>query len=331
VIQEREGDATSIAVTLGLSGSVEDNEKAIYRGQLNLLPPSAASIALCEHARQMIEAAFAPYDPLTAQNELDLDDFVERVAPLKPRFIHDPQTRALQKAYLEELGFDPDRTYLDVPRMRVATSDGYLTSGVGHKQPPHRDTWWSAPMQQIQFWLPIFPMARESSVVFYPHYVETGVENTSGDFNIYRWNATGRRNAAKHRRGDDDRGIPQPLGPLEHPEGVQVVLPVGGAVIFSANQLHATSDNSTGKTRFSIDFRIVDGEHVREGLGALDVDNESTGTALRDFRRVSDETELDPAVIEKYDIGSKPGDGVLVFSSDIAKSNLGEAVSPPPG
>lgn len=316
----READKSSIAVTVGLSGSIEDNEKAIYRGQLNLLPPTPASIALCDHARRMIEEAFAPYDPVSAQHAIDIDEFVERSAAVKPRFIHDPQTRALQKTYLDELGFDRERTYLDVPRMRVATSGGYLTSGVGHRQPPHRDTWWSAPMQQIQFWLPIFPMSRECSMEFYPHYVETGVENTSGDFNIYQWNASGRLNAAQHRRGDDQRGIPQPCSPLSHPAAVQIVLPVGGAVIFSANQLHATSENVSGGTRFSIDFRIVDGEHVRDGLGALNVDNRSTGTALRDFRRISDEAALDPDIIEKYDIGERPGDGVLVFSPEMART-----------
>lgn len=314
----RESDRRAIAVTVGLSGSIEETEKAIYRGQLNLLPPTPSSLALCEHARRMIEEAFAPHDPLTAQQVLGVDEFVERTAGLKPRFIHDPHTRALQKAYLEELGFDGIRTYLDVPRMRVVTSDGYLTSGVGHKQPPHRDTWWSAPMQQIQFWLPVFPMSRACSMEFYPHYAETAVANTSGEFNIYRWNASGRLNAAQHRHGEDRRGIPTPLGPLEHPGAVQVVLPVGGAVIFSANQLHATSENVTGRTRFSIDFRIVDEEHVRNGTGAVNVDNLSTGTALRDFRRISDEAPLDPGLIEKYDIGEKPADGVLVFSAEMA-------------
>ncbi len=315
----RPNDRHSIAVTVGLPGSIEEEEKAIYRGQLNLLPPTPASIALCQHAQRMIEEVFAPHDPRTAQHHLSVDEFVERAAAVKPRFIHDPQTRVLQKQYLEELGFDPARTYLDVPRMRVVSSDGYLTSGVGHKQPPHRDTWWSAPMQQIQFWLPIFPMSRECSMEFYPHYVETAVENSSDDFNIYAWNAHGRLKAAQHKQGEDKRGIPQPFAPLDHPAAVQVTLPVGGAVIFSANQLHATSDNVTGMTRFSIDFRIVDGEHVADGIGAINVDNGSTGTALRDFRGMRDEAQLPDGVVAEYDIGDKPEDGILVFSSDVAQ------------
>ena len=312
----RDSDRNSIAMSVGLNGPIEDEELAIYRGQIIMLPPTPASLELCAHARGMVEEEFAPHDPRTAQHVLDVDDFVERAARVKPRFIHDPRTRSLQKAYLQELGFDPWRTYLDVPRMRVVSSDGYLVSGVGHKQPPHRDTWWSAPMQQIQFWLPIFPMTRESAMEFYPHYVETGLPNSSGDFNIYRWNATGRKNAAQHRQGEDKRGIPQPDFPLEHPAAVQMVLPVGGAVIFSANQLHATSDNVTGATRFSIDFRIVDIEHVREGTGAVNVDNASTGTALRDFRRIADESEIESEVVALYDQGETPSDGVLTFEPD---------------
>jgi len=320
---KRPGDRHSMAVTVGLTEPIDIELRAIFAGQITLIPPTPAGLALCDHARRMVEEVFAPFDPRTAQHELSVDEFVERAAIVKPRFIHDPETRRLQKAYLAELGFDPVRTFLDVPRMRVVSADGYLTSGVGHKQPPHRDTWWSAPMQQIQFWMPLFPMSRECSMEFYPHYVESGVENSSGDFNIYAWNAHGRAKAAQHREGEDKRGIPQPFDALEHPGAVQVVLPVGGAVIFSANQLHATTDNVTGMTRFSIDFRIVDEEHVREGAGAVNVDNASTGTALRDFRRIADDAQLGEDLVARYDSGEMPADGVLVFKPDEVTSGHG--------
>ena len=96
------------------------------------------------------------------------------------------------------------------------------------------------------------------------------------------------------------------------------MLPVGGAVMFSANQLHATTENVTGKTRFSIDFRIVDGAHVAAGLGALNVDNRSGGTALRDFLRVADETGLDEDLVRRYDSGGAGEGDVLVFRPEAA-------------
>ncbi|MGE3141910.1 MAG: hypothetical protein AB7L65_01195 [Hyphomonadaceae bacterium] len=312
--QNRDDDKRSLEIVLGGGLDPEEMMLRAYEGALVLLPPNEAGLELCAFARELCEAAFHPLEPTTAQHTLSVDSFVEIAAKLKPAFIHHPRTRALQKAYLAELGFDPRRTYLDVPRMRVVSSDGYLKSGVGHKQPPHRDTWWSAPAQQIQFWSPIFPMSRYSSMEFYPYYHAQPVENTSGDFNIYRWNATGRKNAAAHRAGEDKRGIPQPVGAFKHPGACQIVLPVGGMVLFSANELHATTDNTTGKTRFSLDFRIVDEEHVRGGVGAANIDNRSTGTALRDFRRIADEAEMPAELVALYDSGQEEMEGgMLVF------------------
>jgi len=314
----RADDRHAVEILLPNGMSTEEMLLHVYDGGLVMLPPTEASLAMCAFARELTEAAFAPHEPTTAQHHLSVDEFVERAGPLKPRFIHHPRTRELQKKYLEEMGFDPARTYLDVPRMRVATSDGYLTSGIGHAQPPHRDTWWSAPKQQVQFWSPIFEMSRYSCMEFYPYYRAAPVSNTSEHFNIYRWNATGRKNAANYRQGDDKRGIPQPAAEFKSPGAVQIVLPVGGMVMFSADQLHATSKNTTGKTRFSLDFRIVDVEHVRAGIGAAMVDNGSTGTALRDFRRISDESEFPSELVAQNDSGEMDSDAVLVFKPEMA-------------
>ncbi len=65
-----------------------------------------------------------------------------------------------------------ETTYLDVPRLRAVTSDAYLTSGVGYAHHLHRDTWYSAPMCQLNWWLPIFEMSSESSMAFHPQVLE---------------------------------------------------------------------------------------------------------------------------------------------------------------
>jgi hypothetical protein len=310
----RDSDNRSLEIVLG--GDLDPLEMATraYNGAVILLPPSPESLALANWARELCEEAFHPLDPTTAQHQMDVDRFVEIAGPLKPRFIHHPRTRQLQKAYLQALGYDADRTYLDVPRMRVVTSDKFLQSGIGLNLPAHRDTWWSAPMQQIQFWGPLFPMSRYSSMEFYPYYHRMPMPNTSNEFNIYRWNGTGRKNAADQKSGEDKRGIPRPLGTIEHPGAVQIVLPVGGMVLFSANEMHATTQNITGKTRFSIDFRLVDVEHVRDNVGAIGVDNYSQGIALRDFRRISDDADFPTEILAKYDSGLDEADAAtLVF------------------
>src|SRR5258707_1465064 len=136
----RDSDNHFLEVVLG--GGLDALQMSIraYDGALILIPPSPESLALVNFARELCEEAFHPLDPTTAQHELDVDRFVEIAGPLKPRFIHHPKTRELQRAYLKALNYDFNRTYLDVPRLRIVTSDGYLKSGIGLKQPPHPDT-----------------------------------------------------------------------------------------------------------------------------------------------------------------------------------------------
>ena len=67
----------------------------------------------------------------------------------------------------------------NVPRLRMVTSDGYLTSGVGYAHHPHRDTWYSAPMTQINWWLPIYEIETEQSMAFHPHYWDKPIKNGS--------------------------------------------------------------------------------------------------------------------------------------------------------
>ena len=59
-------------------------------------------------------------------------------------------------------------------------------------------------------------------------------------------------------------------------------------MMFSGNQLHSTVPNTSGQTRFSIDFRTVNIGDVRTRREAPNVDSECTGTSLRDFLRVRD-------------------------------------------
>jgi hypothetical protein len=83
-------------------------------------------------------------------------------------------------------------------------------------------------------------------------------------------------------------------------------------LIFSAAQLHSTVPNTSGRTRFSIDFRTVSLMDLETGRGAPNIDNRSTGTTLRDFLRASDFTPVPEEVIARFDVGSKH-EGALVY------------------
>ena len=72
---------------------------------------------------------------------------------------------------LEERGCDPERTYFDVPRLRTSTSNDYLTTGIAFAFHPHRDTWYSAPFSQINWWIPIYPVVADNVMAFHPQYL----------------------------------------------------------------------------------------------------------------------------------------------------------------
>lgn len=264
-----------------------DRRRVLYDGQLVVYPATPGSLALIEHAQTMIAEAFGARDPQIAQYDLSVEDFAAVLAELKPRFIHHPRSKELICALLGEFGCDPEQTYFDVPRLRTSTSDDFLTSGISYAFHPHRDTWYSAPFSQLNWWLPIFPVVPENVMAFHPRYWSQPVRNGSRRYDYYEWNRTSRRTAAQHIKRDT-RDQPKPEEPVELDPQIRAVPEAGGVLLFSGNQLHSTVPNTSGRTRFSIDFRTVHLGDVRARRGAPNVDSECTGTTLRDFLRAAD-------------------------------------------
>jgi hypothetical protein len=311
ISSSREGTAVLDTVFVDSDLTHEPRREQLYRGRLFVFSARSSTLALRDFARAMIEEAFAGKDPRAAQYAMAVEDFVAICAPLKPAFIHDPRTLRLIANVMEEFGCDLHDTYIDVPRLRMVTHGGYLTAGIGYAHHPHRDTWYSAPMCQLNWWLPIYPFDAESALAFHPRYWDRPIRNGSSQFDYYRWNADGRKNAAKHIKSDT-RVQPHAEEPLELGPEIRVVCPPGGLVLFSAAQLHSTVPNTSGLTRYSLDFRTVDINDVVAMRGAPNLDSMPTGTSLRDFLRAADLAPLPDEILRKYD-KSPRHEGTLVF------------------
>ena len=87
---------------------------------------------------------------------------------------------------------------------------------------------------------------------------------------------------------------------------------MGGLVVFSAAQLHSSVPNTSGKTRFSIDFRTVNLDDVVNKTGAPNIDSACTGTALRDFLRASDFSRIPEEIAALYNDGTE-STGTLIY------------------
>lgn len=282
--------------------SDEERRAAIYAGDLFVYRPTPSSLAMVEFARQMAIEAFAPFDPEQAQFELPVQRYAEILGKLKPAFIHHPRCKELVPAILADVGCDLSSHYFDVPRMRSAASGDYLSTGIAYAFHPHRDTWYSAPMCQINWWMPMYPLAADNCMAFHPHHFANPLENSSDRYNYQEWNRTSRF-IATQQIGKDTREQPRALETVQTDPEIRLLPPPGGLIMFSAAQLHSTVPNTSGRTRFSVDFRTVHVGDARDMRGAENIDSFSTGSTMGDYLRASDLSKLPADVTEPYDDG----------------------------
>jgi len=289
--------------TVYVDSTVGDDlrRERLFAGELFTFSPGINSAGLCSLARDMAEEAFAPHDPPVAQDSMEAEDYAKILADLKPRFIHHPKAKELIPGLLADLGCDLERTYFDVPRLRTMAHGEYMKVGLALQFHPHRDTWFSAPFAQLNWWLPVYEIESENSMAFHPRYFDAPIENSSSIYDYDVWTQTGRQQASQQVK-EETRKQPEPLEQLELEPQVRVVTPVGGVLVFSAAQLHSTVPNTTDRTRFSIDFRTVNLDDLLDDRAAPNVDAACTGTTLRDFVRASDLEPLPDEVVERYKV-----------------------------
>lgn len=289
----------------------DELRQTLYAGDLIVLTRLRSVANLVDFTRDQLAELFAPHDPEHAHEHFDPAEMAKMLGVWKPRFIHDDRSKKLVCDIAAEAGLPAEHTHFDLPKPRTSFPQGHLTTGVAFAFPWHRDVWYSAPAQQLNWWLPIFPARPDNSMSFDLQNFDQPVPNTSGTFDYYRINAQRLTTAASVTREQQARP-----GAVDHqPANDLIVLPPpGGILLFSGAQLHTSIPNTSGRARYSIDFRTVDARDLAAGRGAPLVDVYCTGTAVRDFVNVADGRSFDEElVVEKF--GAPPADAMLVFSA----------------
>jgi hypothetical protein len=286
----------------------------LYQGNLFVYSSRASTRALVQFAREMIEAAFAPLNPQTAQFQMPVEEFAAVLAELKPRFIHHPHAKLLLRNILSDFGCDISKTYFDVPKMRSMSHGDYLKAGIALAFDPHRDSWFASPLCQQNWWIPIYDIGPDDSMAFHPRYWDQAVRNGSGEYNQYEWNQVGRKAASQFTKADT-RKIPRPEEAMELDPQIRLIPQPGGAIMFSGAQMHSTVPNTANRTRFSIDFRTVHLDDIVNMRGAPNVDSAPTGTTLWELMRADDHSRIDERIIRLYD--PNPPTSGLVFEPPV--------------
>ncbi len=290
----------------------EERRRRLFAGEIFVYDDLRSVAQFASFAREIVEAALAAHDPLRVHEALTPSELASVLGRLKPTFTHHPEARRLASRILDELGTDLDDCHMDVPKLRTSYPTGHLTKGIAYAFPVHRDTWYGAPQAQINWWLPIYPLTGDNAMALYPRYFSNPVVNDSDQFNYYRHNVE-RRDVAKFV-DEDPRVQPSAIGLSQDEPEFRLLPEVGGLIVFSGSQLHATASSAGCLSRYSIDFRTVSRSDVERGRGAPNVDVRCTGTALRDFRRASDAAPMPEELARRLDPVGPTQDELAVFN-----------------
>jgi hypothetical protein len=273
--------ASPLFLQTALPGDPEAFRRALYAGAVFKLAPGEASLRLaCEVGGLLAETFRDVGDPREAQFHLPPAEHLERLGRVRRVLAGDARLHQGVRAVLAAAGLEPGEYALDVLRLRGVLHRGHEIPSAAPAYFVHRDTWYANPRAQLNWWLALHDASEEETFSFYPEAFGRPVPNSSAAFDYRTWLAQAGWQNPKRKANAAYPTATVPLGGLRE---LGFSCRAGEVLVFSAAHLHGTRPHNSGRTRFSVDFRVVHLEDHRRGLGAPDVDNRSTGSALEDY------------------------------------------------
>lgn len=267
--------------------------RRVYAGDLLVVRNVPAMQVLVARFHEVLCDAFESQDPMHAQFALGREEWGRRALELRARFKRDETAREMTTSLFGQFGFDPGRTAADVVNLRCQPHDDNPRPDPRHTLGAHRDTWGSNVYQQINWWAPIYPVAPDRTIAFFPAYWERPIANDSADWDLAAIRAEIRA-AREQGREPVYRSVPEPTEPLHRAEWVPVVIEPGDVLVFSGAHLHASVPNGSGAARYSLELRSVDVHDAALGIGAPNIDGAAPELGWHWFRRLDDGRRLEP-------------------------------------
>jgi hypothetical protein len=260
--------------------------RALYAGRVFLLAATDESRALVEVARQRLRAELGD-DPRSAHERFDDVELFERVGRVRRALYTEPHAHALLRAMAARAGFDPGETAFDPARLRAIIHGAAQNPRAAPVYYPHRDTWYGHPQSVVTIWTALDDLAEKETFVFYPERFAFPVANDSEVFDYDAWVARGY--SLKIGWQDRDASLraryPGVVGAEDYGAPAGFACEAGAVLVFSGAHFHRTLPQSSGRSRFSLDARLVHLQDHAACLGAPNADARSRGSALRDYVR----------------------------------------------
>jgi hypothetical protein len=242
----------------------------LYNGELLLLDSNPASLAFVQMLREVLGRALGTGDLQTFFSRQTAQTFPDVVSFARGS-IRTEAVRAEIFHLLAAFEFETTDYHVDLPRLRVSMPESEFQSQAAI----HRDVWFGEPHNQLNFWVPLYPVTDQDSLAIWPAYFQRGLANSSVGFD-----------ADKAQLDESNGQSPRYPEALERPDGAYTsfALERGQMLVFSANHLHASIANKFPMPRISVDFRVVHIGDYHSGRGPILPDNASVGSSLRRFR-----------------------------------------------
>lgn len=229
---------------------------------------------LVDRARAILTETFETEEPALAERELSAARFRRLAMQARELVATDAAVARHWWDALAVIGYRREATWLDRIRLRVVPSRSDIEHQRLQTVSPHRDTWGSGIMAQINWWLPLYPLVEGSTMLLWPDVFRHPIANNSGE-----WSFEAFRNGSEKD---------YPLLPVACRHPVQPQTPVliepGQLLGFSAAHLHAGVSDASGRTRFGVDTRSVWEPDRSAGRGAPNVDGAAREEMWRWFR-----------------------------------------------
>ncbi len=233
------------SITVDPVVSAQELRFFVYQRNLILFSHISSAWDLVQFTRSELEALFAPHDPQDAHQCFSPDDAATLLGRWKPRFMRLDKTRSLLASIIEEVGLPPDSTYVHFLKPRTAFPEGHLTTGIAFAFPWHRNTWYAAPSQQLNWWLSNFDVNKRNAMMFDLASFSQSIPNTSSGFDYYELNKA-RHNTAR-QVGTEQQARPAAINHQLQDPFVVIGRP-GSVLLFSGAHLHGSPTAGHHKT-----------------------------------------------------------------------------------
>ena len=270
-----------------------DLSERVFQGKFLEMRQLQPIQQFCRLARKLIRTALSSSEPVLAHQYLSKDEYFDRLNKLETRF---RSSRELHQAFgsaLQLIGFDLADTFADRLILRVIPPLS-IHQGFAHSHvEKHRDTWGANIYQQINWWAPIYPIARNRTIGFYPENWLKPLANTTGTWRFKEYLA-----ARKEQPPEYVPDYPSTPQLLVQPQGqpFRPVIKPGDLLCFSAAHLHGSIPNSSRFTRFSFETRTVSMSDIKSGRAAPNIDNQAKEQMLNLFSNLVSGEKLESAL-----------------------------------